>query len=166
MPQHGLRPGVGLSSRCTYCIRVWRLPETGIDVAIGITIGWAIVPLAVTVAWLSRGHGSLAIPTGTFAVLSPFLAAWLFSWSLASAVSTAIPSFFIVLFAYSRSPGRRAFTSSAFKLAAIAALWLAIAASDEVTHLYTREEFWIDFRFYVGWVLGLLLAPYPYHASK
>ena len=111
---------------------------------------------------LSRGHGSLAIPTGTFGVLSPLLTAWLFSWSLASAVSTAIPSFFIVRFAYSRNPGRRAFTSSAFKLAAIAALWLAIAAVyDEVTHLYTREEFWIDFRFYVGWVLGLLLSCLP-----
>ena len=68
---------------------------------------------------------------------------------------------------FPESGASRAFTSSAFKLAAIAALWLAIAAaSDEVTHLYTREEFWIDFRFYVGWVLGLLLAPYPYHASK
>jgi hypothetical protein len=142
-----------------------RAPDTGIDIAVTLTIGWAIVPGSATVAWLSRGHRFVAIATGAFAVLSPFLAAWLFSWSPASAISTAIPTLFIVLFGYSGRPGRQGFTSSAFRLGTIAVLWLAIAdASDAVIHLYTGERLWIDFRFYMGWILGLLLAPYPYHA--
>jgi hypothetical protein len=144
-----------------------RAPDTGIDIAVTLTIGWAVVPLFVTAAWLSRGQRALTIPASVLAVLSPFLTAWLFSWSLASAISTAIPTAFIVLLGYSRSSGRRGFAPSAFRLATIAALWLALAAAtDEATHLYTGEELWIDLRFYAGWVLGLLLAPYPYYELK
>ena len=90
-----------------------RAPDTGIDIAVTLTIGWAVVPLFVTAAWLSRGQRALTIPASVLAVLSPFLTAWLFSWSLASAISTAIPTAFIVLLGYSRSSGRRGFAPSA-----------------------------------------------------
>jgi hypothetical protein len=139
-------------------------PDTGIGDAMVLTEAWAIVPFTVTVAWLSRGRHLLAVVTGTFAILSPFLAAWLFAWPIESAVATAIPALFIVLFGYARNKGRRNFTSSAFRLAIIAVLWLAFAAtSNWATHLYEVSWFWIDLRFYAGWVLGLLLAPYPEH---
>lgn len=141
-----------------------RSPDTGIGAAMALTEAWAMVPFTVTVAWLSRSRFLLAIVTGTFAILSPFLAAWLFSWSIESAIATAIPTFFIVLFGYSRNMGRHNFTSSAFRLTVIAVLWLAVAAaSNWATHLYEVSWFWIDLRFYAGWVLGLLLAPYPEH---
>jgi hypothetical protein len=142
-------------------------PDTGIEVAVTLTIGWAVVPLLVTASWMSRGQPFLAISIGALAILSPFLFSWLFSWSLASAIYTAIPALFIVLFGYSSRPGHLAFTSSAFKLSVIAAIWLALAAAtDKVTHLYTVEELWVDLRFYAGWVVGLLLAPYPYRKPK
>jgi hypothetical protein len=139
-------------------------PDPGIGDAMVLTEAWAIVPFTVTVAWLSRGYLPLAIATGMFAIFSPFLTAWLFSWPMESAIATAIPTIFIVFFGYSRNMGRRNFTSSAFRVAIIAMLWLAFAAaSNWATHLYEVSWFWIDLRFYAGWILGLLLAPYPEH---
>jgi len=31
-----------------------------------------------------------------------------------------------------------------------------------LVRLYTANDLWVDVRFYLGWILGLMLAPFPY----
>jgi hypothetical protein len=56
----------------------------------------------------------------------------------------------------------------------MAVIWLAATALVEVV-LYSLAidplqfsgflEFWIDARFYLGWALGLLMTPFPFHTG-
>jgi hypothetical protein len=43
-----------------------------------------------------------------------------------------------------------------------AVLWLAHV---EAFRVYERSEFWSDLRFYIGWVIGLFVAP-PLFAAR
>ena len=151
-------------------------PEADAALAAGVVLvtAWAFVPLAVTLAWLSVWHRRLRVPMGVFGGTSPLLAGWLFDWPLQSVITTSIPCLVILGLGYRRllqEPGEHGFARFARLVALVAAIWLASALlfdaalrvyQEDHLALYDATDFWTDVRFYVGWVLGLTLAPWPF----
>jgi hypothetical protein len=144
--------------------------EGGLEVAIALTMAWAFVPFAVTVAWLSVPIRWLAVPLGAVAVLAPIIAGWLFGWQIRSVLTTTIPSVLILALGY-RQPIRSGLTPRANTVAWVSAIWLAAALLVDLIlglvqsgpfRLYGAFSFWVDARFYAGWTIGLALAPSPY----
>ncbi len=143
--------------------------------AIMLATEWAFVPFAVTLAWLNVWHHWLRVPMGVIGGASSLLAGWLFSWPLQSVITTCIPCLAILGFGYRRllqEPGEHEFGGYARLVALVAMTWFAAAllfdAALRFRHadypaLYNATDFWADVRFYVGWSLGLMLAPWPYH---
>jgi hypothetical protein len=140
---------------------------------ISLTIAWAFVPFAVTLAWLNARRLALGLPLGIFAAASPGIAGWLFNWSPESVVTTAVPSLCILGLGYRRmrrADGRPAFVAAARIVAFVGAGWLVLAfIVNAVGWLglfyavtpYDVPHLWVDLRFYAGWTLGLLFAPSP-----
>ncbi len=146
--------------------------------AIALTVAWAIVPFAVTLAWLSLGRLWRAVPLGILAAASSFLAGWLFDWTMQDIAATAIPCLAIQLLGYRAvggEPQERAFLRCAWSLGRVAAIWLIFALLVDAVlgfaHLdrfafYDSTSFWMDVRFYLGWALGLLFAPFPFRPTR
>ena len=141
--------------------------------AISLTMAWAIVPFAVTLAWLCLPNRWLAIPVGIIAAVSPCIAGWLFAWSLHSVFTTAVPTLVILALGYRRMvlwPAPIGFARLVRTVAWVAIVWLPTALLVDLLlgwvrldqfKLYSSFNFWMDARFYLGWSLGLLLAPSP-----
>lgn len=142
---------------------------------IELVISWSIVPFAITLAWLSlRGGLWLVVPMGIVAIASPGIAGWLFSWPPHDVMTTAVPCLLILACGYRqilRKPVRQGFVRCARAVALVGTAWLLFAVVVDAVltlfhasqfDLYTAENFWIDARFYLGWTLGLILAPFPF----
>lgn len=136
--------------------------QGGLAAAISLTVGWALVPFAVTLAWLAAPNRWLVVPLVIFAVVSPVLAGWLFGWPLRGIITTEIPTIAILVVGY-RHTDRQVQA-----IAWVASLWLLLAlivdlvlsfTSFERFELYTMFGFWMDVRFYLGWIIGVMLAP-------
>ncbi len=146
----------------------------GLADAISLTMAWAIVPFAVTLAWLCLPNRWLAIPVGIIAAVSPCIAGWLFAWSLRSVFTTAVPSLVILGLGYRQTalrPARIGLARHVRTVASVAIIWLPMALLVDLLlgwfrldqfKLYSSFNFWMDARFYLGWSLGLLLAPSPH----
>jgi hypothetical protein len=135
---------------------------------------WALIPFAVTLAWFGARVG------GRAAVLAGILAgAWVvavglhYEWAWRDIVTTALPCFAIIALG-TRLVAQRwddeTFLHLALLTAVVAAGWFALAwlaqggawlfgASD--FRIYSGDRFWEDLRFYLGWSLGLAVAPNP-----
>ncbi len=147
--------------------------RSGLAAGIALTSAWAIVPGAVALAWLGSRSRRLKLPLGILGAASAGIAGWLFSWPAQEIITTTIPCLLILRLGYRRvaqKPTGRGFAGCARSVALVAAGWLTIAllldALLGVTRLYqltlyTAADFWVDARFYLGWTLGLLLAPMP-----
>lgn len=148
-------------------------PGSGLESAILLAAAWAIVPAAVGLAWLAVGRRWLMLPLGLLAAGSAGIAGWLFTWSRQEVIATAIPCLVILGLGYRRmasGPPRGTFARCAPVVAGVAAVWLAAAVLLDIllgiggfagSRLYPAADFWIDARFYLGWTLGLMLAPSP-----
>jgi hypothetical protein len=146
----------------------------GVAAGIGLTEAWAIVPFAITLAWMALRTPWLARTLAPVAVASPFFAGWLFSWSTQSLVATVIPCLIILGLGYRRllrTPRSADLAACARTVALVGSAWLLCAAlfdaslplfGAERLRLYGASGFWVDARFYLGWSLGLLIAPSPF----
>jgi hypothetical protein len=141
--------------------------SAGLLAAFALVVAWAIGPFAVTIAWLGARCRWLAIPLGIAAVAAPLVAEWLFAWPVGSVISTAVPSLAILGLGYRQNIPENPARGARLVLA-VGVVWLATAlliqAAAKVLHfqqfqLYDAADFWVDVRFYIGWALGLLLAP-------
>jgi hypothetical protein len=141
--------------------------NAGLLAAFVLVATWAIGPFAVTIAWLGASCRWLAIPLGITAVATPLIAEWQFSWPVGSVISTAVPSLAILGLGYRHRIAENLGRGARLVLA-VGAVWLATAlliqAAAKVLHfqafqLYDATDFWVDVRFYIGWAIGLLLAP-------
>jgi hypothetical protein len=110
---------------------------------------------------------------GLVAAASSYLAGWAFSWTTHGIMNTAIPCLLILALGYRRILGEPGpFDPSQFAriVAFVAVAWLlsavVIDAALALFHVEFRlyaatSSYWTDLRFYIGWSLGLLLAPRP-----
>lgn len=141
---------------------------------------WAFVPFCITFAWLTSGLHRIRLLTGIMALASPALAALVFAWAWQDWVTTEIPSIAILFVGYqlarvssynfSSGLSGEFFRRLAKNVAMISVTWLAAASLLDwlmaafcigKVILYTRAEFFVDLRFYIGWTIGMFLAPVP-----
>src|SRR5271166_2231291 len=71
--------------------------NAGLAAGIELTTSWALVPFAITVAWLAVRVRWLAVPTGIVAGTSSYITALLFGWPTQSVIATAIPCLVILV---------------------------------------------------------------------
>jgi hypothetical protein len=147
--------------------------EAGLAAGIELTTSWAIVPFTITVAWLTVRPRWLAVPTGAAAAAASCLTGWLFDWPMESVIATTIPCLIILALGYRRglrAPSHRVLARCARSVALVGTIWLLVAAVFDVVtpllhlghvELYDAPSFWMDLRFYIGWTVGLALAPSP-----
>jgi hypothetical protein len=147
--------------------------SAGLAAVISLTTAWAVVPLTVTIAWLSAGCRWLKLPTGITAGASSCIAGWLFSWSVQEIISTTVPGLVILILGYrevAKEPRPSAFMRCARNVGLSATSWFIFAllldsllgfCHLDQFKLYTAPAFWMDVRFHLGWVLGLVFAPFP-----
>jgi hypothetical protein len=143
----------------------------GIAAGISLTTEWAFVPFTMMLAWQWVRLRWLAVPTGIIALVSPAIAGWLFSWSMKTILDTIIPCSIVLALGYRtvlRPPAEHAFARCARIVALVGAVWIATALIVDAAlgffHLnpfkpYSASDVFADVRFYLGWTLGLLLAP-------
>jgi hypothetical protein len=143
----------------------------GIKAGISLTTEWAFVPFAMMLAWQSVRLRWLAVPTGIIALASPAIAGWLFGWSTKTILDTIIPCAIVLALGYravAKPPADDAFARCARVVALVGVIWigaaLVIDAALGFFHLnpfkpYSASDVFTDVRFYLGWMLGLLLAP-------
>ena len=137
--------------------------ETALSDALSLTLGWAWTPFAISLAWLTRGRRWLGVATAACAALSPLIVCWVFAWPWQSEVTGFVPTLIILAISL-RPAGQTAagFTPLARTVALVSLGWLLFAAAlSPVAPLYTPADLWVDARFYLGWIIGLLLAPDP-----
>jgi hypothetical protein len=145
----------------------------GLRTPLLLIVDWAIVPFAVALAWQSVKCSLCAIVTGIVAAASPFIAGWLFGWSARDVITTAIPCLLVLALGYRRVPGKSKFrflARHASIVALVALSWLIAALLVDIglgvfhakhLRLYNLSRFFIDLRFYFGWVAGLVFAGIP-----
>lgn len=148
--------------------------SSALTAGISLTAAWALVPIAVTLAWHGAGNRRVAAPLAVLAVASPIIAGLLFAWPLATIITTEVPTLLILGAGYRelrRPPRSRAFARSAFWLLPIAAIWLPIALLIDALggyggQFYGITDFLVDARFYIGWAVGVALVPLPIDAPS
>lgn len=140
-------------------------PRTGIGGALSLTIGWSLIPFTVTLAWLSRG-GAIRRLLAVCAAASPVAAGLLFGWPRSEVATTLLPCLLILL--QGLRSGERRPHALARLVARTGFAWMALTGLADLLlgamhHKgwapYSAGGFWMDVRFYLGWTLGLLLAP-------
>jgi hypothetical protein len=148
--------------------------QVGTVKAAGLIMEWACIPLAVTVAWFSaRLKGWVPYTAGACAAIWVVGAGWYFDWPLPGIVITSIPCILLIPLgqAYvALNWNEVTFRNLAIGVAGVSAIWLALtllveaalplAGIDDV-YLYAPGDLGENFRFYLGWALGLSLAPNP-----
>jgi len=143
---------------------------SGAHDVIRFAVSFAAIPFMVTVAWQAAGSRFLAIPLGVLAVLSPLAAGWIFGWDSEAVLTTTVPGLSILFLGYRRHrlDPEANLRSYAPIVAAVAAVWLIaailvdaviFAVTGRPAALYRWADLFVDLRFYIGWTLGLVLAP-------
>src|ERR1700683_5481597 len=147
----------------------------GIKAGISLTTEWAFVPFAMMLAWQSARLRWLAVPTGIIALASPAIAGWLCGWSTRTILDTIIPCAIVLALGYravAKLPADRGFARCARIVAVVGVVWIGAALVIDAVlgsfhlnpfKLYSASDVFADMRFYLGWTLGLLLAP---HAAR
>lgn len=140
--------------------------------AVALALQWAALPFVITIAWLAaRGPAWIAWPSAIFAVVVGLLCGVMFEWEARVLITSFIPAMLILLAGCVIV--RQQWDASTFERCAratgvIALTWLVLTgllqtalwlAHVQAFRVYERAEFWSDLRFYIGWVIGLLVAP-------
>ncbi len=140
--------------------------------AVSQAIEWAVIPFAITLAWLgARAKPWASLLVVLFAELVVCLSGVWYDWSMREILTTSIPCTLILGAGYlgvrqrwdHRTIGRCARQTGVIALGWLAAsgvLQLCLSlAHVESFRVYDWADFTIDIRFYAGWVIGLLVAP-------
>jgi hypothetical protein len=135
---------------------------------------WALIPFAVTLAWFgARAGGWVAVLAGILAGAWVVAVGLRYEWAWREIGTTSIPCFAIIALGTGFVVMRwddETFLHLAVLTAAVAASWFVLAWLAESGasllgapdfHIYSWDRFWEDFRFYLGWSLGLAVAPNP-----
>jgi hypothetical protein len=147
--------------------------------ALALVLEWATIPLAVTTCWFIARRG---VRSAWLAALVGCLwsvgTGFAFGWSATSIFTTAVPCCAISVLgclAAARRWDRGTFNRLALLVGIIAVVWLVLAALVRPAFrvagwaepaFYPWSYFWEDARFYLGWAIGLAVAPNPVVASR
>jgi hypothetical protein len=147
--------------------------------ALGLILEWATIPLIVTVSWFVAHDGwRTALLAASVACLWTVATGFVFGWPSLNIVTTAVPCCVIAAagcLAAAHRWDEGTFTRLAAIVAVVATIWLGFAALAAPVFrligwaeptLYTWHDFREDARFYLGWAIGLAVAPNPVAASR
>jgi hypothetical protein len=153
-------------------------PE-GIERAVRLILEWACIPLAVTMAWFSaRLGGWFRYAAGGAAAVWVIAASWYYNWPLPVIVIATIPCIALIPLGQiylAKRWNEDTFQNLAIGLVGFGILWLALTLllqallpSMVVAGVisYGPGEIGENFRFYLGWALGLALAPNPVNGKR
>lgn len=142
--------------------------------AISVVFQWACIPFTTTIAWFcAYGRWWIGLFALLLALLAIALVGVVFEWDIQDILTTAIPCTCILLvgFVHMRKHlDQQVLSRCAMLTAAIALIWLVSAGllqlilslfAPKGMYVYTRIEYVIDVRFYLGWIIGLAVAPRP-----
>jgi len=153
--------------------------EEGLRRAVDLILQWALVPFGVTLAWFgARGGRAMRWSGAGLAVLWAVAVGWYYEWGWRGTIMAAVSCAAITALGVRRIA--REWTPDTFPRLAIetglvvAALMSAAVAVHVVLslarvtpwHAYTLSDLFEDLRFYLGWVLGLAVAPNPVHGGR
>lgn len=148
--------------------------QSGLFIALSDVFQWSAIPFVVTIAWLCTKRSRwISWATLLLATGMVFSLGFIAGWSIQDTFTTAIPCACILFaghLAMRRDPRQLALPRCMRLLSIIAAVWLVTAGLVQLTlslwapktwYLYSWLEYTVDFRFYVGWAIGLAVAPRP-----
>ncbi|GAB2566269.1 hypothetical protein ISP15_13405 [Dyella jejuensis] len=142
---------------------------------------WAWIPFFITIAWMfAREARWAAIPVLLLALVAIVAVGFAFDWYAIDIFTTTIPCAAILFggfYVMRWHADPKALMRCTTITAAIAIAWLASMGllqaifslfAVKSLRVYTWGEYAIDCRFYLGWVIGLVIAPSPtaHHLSK
>ncbi len=135
---------------------------------------WASIPAAVTAAWFVAGTSRrLALPATGLACVWIVVVGHAYGWGWPIVATSAVPGFLIALLGSRvvlRHWDAKTIPELAQLTAWVAGGWMLLAWGIQAGsgmiespgfQIYTPEAFYEDLRFYLGWCLGLLVAPNP-----
>ena len=142
--------------------------------AISVVFQWACIPFMTTIAWFcAYGHRWIGLFALSLALLAIVMVGVVFDWDIEDILTTVIPCTAILLVGFvhmRKHRDQQVLSRCAMLTAAIAAIWLASAGllqlmlslfAPKSISIYSWIEYTIDLRFYMGWVIGLAVAPRP-----
>lgn len=151
----------------------------GIEKAVRLILEWASIPLAVTMAWISaRLGGWFRYAAGAAAAVWVIAASWYYNWPLPVIVIATIPCIALIPLGQiylAKRWNEDTFQNLAIGLVGFGILWLALTLllqallpSKVVAGVvsYGPGEIGENVRFYLGWALGLALAPNPVNGKR
>jgi hypothetical protein len=148
--------------------------EDSLFFALSEVFQWASIPFAITVAWLCVGRSRwISWVALLLAAFMSSMLGFISDWSVQDSLTTAIPCTCILFWGWGamrKYSTQLALSRCARLTAIIACIWLASAGIVQLGlwlfapanwHVYSWAEYAIDLRFYLGWVIGLAVAPRP-----
>jgi predicted PurR-regulated permease PerM len=135
---------------------------------------WASIPFVVTIIWFAtRTRRRLSLPAGILVCLWVISIGFYYDWEWRDIIRTAAPSAAITVLgalSISASWDERGLARLASLTALVALCWCVVLGVAQGAawsfgapriRIYAWDEFGEDFRFYLGWALGVAVAPSP-----
>jgi hypothetical protein len=148
--------------------------EPAIGRGVSLILEWAWIPLAVNLAWFSaRYEGFVRYLVGALALLWIVGIGWLYNWPARDIVMTLLPCLVLIPLGQrfvARDWNDNTFLHLAWAMAGFIAVWLAatlglqaVLTKAGVTgfQCYQPGDLGSDLRFFLGWAIGLVIAPSP-----
>jgi hypothetical protein len=135
---------------------------------------WALIPFVVTIGWFAaRMDRRFLIAVGILTGLWVVAVGFYYEWDWRDIIRTGVPSVAIAMLGARLTAAtwdERTSVQLAYLTGLVAVCWIAVVgvfqgaawsfgASSE--QIYMWSEFGEDFRFYLGWALGVAIAPSP-----
>jgi hypothetical protein len=148
--------------------------QEGLGRAVDLILQWALVPFVVTLAWFGARRGRVIGWYGAaLACLWTIAVGRYYAWDWHGTVMSALLCGLITVFGVLRIQhdwSHDTFRTLAFGTGLVVLGFVSVGLLVQVClnlagvtswHVYTFGDLFEDLRFYLGWVLGLLIAPNP-----
>jgi hypothetical protein len=148
--------------------------QEGLDRAVDLILQWALVPFGVTLAWFGARRGRrFGGCAAALALVWAVAVGRYYEWDLRDIVMSAGLGGLIAVFGVhriARGWSHDTFRQLAFGIGLLVLGFTSVGLLVQLPlslagvtswRVYGPGELFVDLRFYLGWVLGLLIAPNP-----